>query len=500
MFNLIYSTSISNNGFILGVNNDLYVKLKKDMEYFKSITSNKINNKTNSIIMGYNTWVSLNKKPLENRINIVITSKHYDELSGQTECLAFKTMDDCIDYLKSNDMGTVFVIGGSILLENIYKDYFHLVDTMYVTHIICDDFTREEKLSYKENNVSTLQNYIVKLMCHDMVITEIKGEKHYEDGLIYDFVTNTYISKLIHFHFRVFQKNELINYYESNYLLMLKNISEKGAIMKGRNGITMSSFGHRMEFDLTKSFPILTTKRIGWKTVLRELMWFISGSTDNETLNDKGVHIWDANASKEFMESRQLDHYIKDDLGPVYGFQWRHFGAEYKDSKTDYTGQGFDQLQFIIDEIKKNPNSRRLILNSWNAADIDKMSLPPCHVMVQFYIDNDCGYKFIDAQLYQRSGDMFLGVPFNITSYAFLLSIIGHLTGYKPRKLIHVLGDAHVYTEHMEAVNKQLTRIPNQFPTLKISDELTDIDDIKEEHFLIENYNHYTGINAPMIA
>ena len=500
MLNLIYSVSVGYDGGIIGVNNDLYVKLKQDMDYFKTITSSKINNKTNSIIMGYNTWMSISKKPLENRINIVISTTHYDELSEQTNCLVFKTIDDCVNYLKSNDIGIAFVIGGSTLLNDIYKNYFHLVNTIYLTSINCEQLTHEEKISYKKNNVTTLRDYIPKLKCHDMIITEIKTEEHYDEGLIYDFITNTYVKKFIHYYFRVFQKNELINYNEMGYLSILKTITEKGSRMEGRNGFTNSLFGMRMEFNLTKSFPILTTKRVGWKTILRELMWFISGSTDNSILNDKGVHIWDANASKEFMESRQLDHYIKDDLGPVYGFQWRHFGAEYKDSKTDYTGQGFDQLQFIIDEIKKNPNSRRLILNSWNAADIDKMALPPCHVMVQFYVYNEFGCKFIDAQLYQRSGDMFLGVPFNITSYAFLLSIIGHLTGYKPRRLIHVLGDTHIYSEHKEAVNKQLTRTPNQFPTLKISDELTDIDNIKEEHFHVTNYNHYTGIVAKMIA
>jgi len=498
MLNLIYSTTNCIDG-IMGVNNDLYVKLKRDMDYFKSITSTKINNESNTIIMGYNTWQSLNKKPLQDRINIVISFNHYDELSVIDDIIVFKTINACIKYLQLNK-GNAFVIGGSILLNDIYKNYFYLVDTIYTTSIISEQLTKDENISCKKNNVSTLKNYIPNLMCHQMIITEIKNEEHFDEGLIYDFITNEYVKKIINYQFRVFQKNELINYYESQYLSLLNNINDNGSIVEGRNGITKSSFAERMEFDLTKSFPILTTKRIGWKTVLKELLWFISGSTDNEKLNDKGVHIWDANASKEFMESRQLDHYIKDDLGPVYGFQWRHFGAEYKDSKTDYCGEGFDQLQFIIDEIKINPNSRRLILNSWNAADISKMALPPCHVMVQFYIHNEGNSKYIDAQLYQRSGDMFLGVPFNITSYAFLLSIIGHLTGYKPRKLIHVLGDAHIYTEHNDAVHEQLSRIPNLFPTLKISDELTDIDDIKEEHFCIENYNHYTGINAPMIA
>ena len=221
----------------------------------------------------------------------------------------------------------------------------------------------------------------------------------------------------------------------------------------------------------------------------------MNGSTDNQLLKDKKVNIWNANASKEFLESRGLD-YKEDDLGPVYGFQWRHFGADYTDCKTNYTGKGKDQLKYIIDEIKSNPSSRRLILNSWNASDIDKMALPPCHVMVQFNIDG----KFIDCQLYQRSGDMFLGVPFNISSYAFLLCIIGHITGYFPRKLVHILGDSHIYEEHINAVKEQLSRVPGKFPTLNISTELKDIDNIKEEFFNIENYSPQASIKAPMIA
>ena len=158
MLNLIYSVSVGYDGGIIGVNNDLYVKLKQDMEYFKTITSSKINNKTNSIIMGYNTWLSIGKKPLENRINIVISTNHYDELSEQTHCLVFKTIDDCVNYLKSNDIGIAFVIGGSTLLNDIYKNYFHLVNTIYLTSIKCEQLTHDEKISYKKNNITTL-NY-----------------------------------------------------------------------------------------------------------------------------------------------------------------------------------------------------------------------------------------------------------------------------------------------------------------------------------------------------
>ena len=185
---------------------------------------------------------------------------------------------------------------------------------------------------------------------------------------------------------------------------------------------------------------------------------------------------------------------VENDLGPIYGFQWRHFGAEYIDCDKDYNNKGIDQLEYVINEIKNNPTSRRIIMSSWNPVDIPKMALPPCHVMIQFNIEP----PYIDAQLYQRSGDMFLGVPFNISSYAFLLSIIGKICNYIPRKLVHIIGDAHIYQDHLDAVNIQLERTPLIFPTLEISD-IDDINNINEDMFQIYNYNSEPSIKAKMI-
>ena len=234
---------------------------------------------------------------------------------------------------------------------------------------------------------------------------------------------------------------------------------------------------------------------MGYKTILRELLWFLKGSTDNQLLVDKNVHIWDGNSSKEYLESRGLS-YEQNDLGPIYGFQWRHFGAEYKDRFTDYKGKGIDQIKWLINEIKQNPSSRRLILSAWNVSDLDKMALPPCHILSQFYVNQESGT--LSCQLYQRSGDMFLGVPFNIASYAFLTCILAKLTGYKPGELHHVIGDSHIYEEHYTSVITQLKRVPKLFPTLTISDTLTDIDSITEDMFTIKNYDCYTRLSAPM--
>lgn len=208
-----------------------------------------------------------------------------------------------------------------------------------------------------------------------------------------------------------------------------------------------------MRFSLRDNiFPLLTTKRVFFRGVGEELLWFIKGCTDAKELQAKKVHIWDSNGTREFLDKNGLFDREEGDLGPVYGFQWRHFGAEYKTCHDDYTGQGIDQLNEIINRIKTNPNDRRIIMSAWNVNDIPKMALPPCHCLVQFYVANG----ELSCQLYQRSADMGLGVPFNIASYALLTYLIAHVTGLKPGDFIHTLGDAHVYSTHVEALKQQV--------------------------------------------
>ena len=286
-----------------------------------------------------------------------------------------------------------------------------------------------------------------------------------------------------------------INRGETGYLELLKRVMKEGQKRPSRNSVVYTLFGSQMTFDLKDGFPLLTTKKMGYKTILRELLWFIKGSTNNQDLQDQKVHIWDQNASREFLESRDLP-YEEGDLGPVYGFQWRHSGATYQDCHTDYRGQGYDQLQHIIELLQTDPYSRRILMSSWNPSDLDSMALPPCHVLSQFYVNGDT----LDCQLYQRSGDMFLGVPFNIASYAFLTHIIAKITGLKAGRLIHILGDTHIYENHREQVEEQLARIPVNFPTLQISDELKDIDHISEDMIQVLGYQSYPKISAEMVA
>lgn len=235
---------------------------------------------------------------------------------------------------------------------------------------------------------------------------------------------------------------------EYQYLNIIKKVIKEGTRKDDRTGVgTLSIFGTQMRFTLRDNvFPLLTTKRVFWKGVLEELLWFIRGSTNAKELTEKNVHIWDANSSRNFLDSSGFTDREEGDLGPVYGFQWRHFGAEYKDMHTDYSGQGIDQLEQIIDKIRHSPNDRRIIMTAWNPIDIPKMALPPCHCFVQFYVSNG----ELSCQLYQRSADMGLGVPFNIASYSLLTYMLTHITNLK------VLRDIKREKNHNELFNRNL--------------------------------------------
>jgi len=247
--------------------------------------------------------------------------------------------------------------------------------------------------------------------------------------------------------------------------------------------------------------------------VIAELLWFISGNTSSIPLSDGGIKIWDGNGSREFLDSVGLSHREAGDLGPVYGFQWRHFGAEYVDAKTDYTGKGVDQLAEVIDKLKNKPYDRRIILSAWNPADLKKMALPPCHMFAQFYVSfpqsknlsiangnqSSKARGVLSCQLYQRSCDMGLGVPFNIASYALLTHMLAQVCDLTPGTFIHTMGDAHVYLDHVDALKVQLEREPRAFPEIVINREPRgEIDGWKAEDFEVKGYKPHPGIPMKM--
>ncbi|XP_059151353.1 thymidylate synthase-like [Physella acuta] len=282
---------------------------------------------------------------------------------------------------------------------------------------------------------------------------------------------------------------------EHQYLSAIRKIIDHGVLRSNRTGVdTKSIFGMQMRYCLRNTFPLLTTKRVFWRGILEELLWFIRGSTNGNELKEKGVHIWDSNGSREFLDNRGLRDREEGDLGPIYGFQWRHFGAEYSNMHADYDEKGVDQLRDVITKIKNAPNDRTIVMCAWNPKDLPIMALPPCHCLVQFYVANG----ELSCQLYQRSADMGLGVPFNIASYALLTCMIAHVTGLKPGDFVHTLGDAHVYVNHIQPLQEQLKREPREFPSLLIKRQVSDIEDFKADDFEILNYNPHPKIQMDM--
>jgi thymidylate synthase len=285
---------------------------------------------------------------------------------------------------------------------------------------------------------------------------------------------------------------------EYQYSNLVESILENGYLEEGRNGKTKSIFGNMMRFSLKNGkIPILTTKKVAWKTCLKELLWFIRGETDNKILRQQNVHIWDENASAEFLESRGLSHYPDGELGPIYGYQWRHFNAPYDINTGKPSEKGIDQLQEIIDKLK-NPetrNSRRLIMTAWNPCQVNQVALPPCHILCQFNVHE--GNK-LSCALYQRSGDVGLGVPFNIASYSFLTHLLAKHCNLEAFEFIYFLGNAHIYDDHIETLTEQLQNIPFDFPTVKIKEVRENISNYEVEDFEILNYKSHKQISMKM--
>lgn len=317
---------------------------------------------------------------------------------------------------------------------------------------------------------------------------------------------NIFIERLVHY---IKEKYESWNnksdtfsnkkHDEFQYLDLVKDILDNGTLEQGRNGDTYVKFGSMMKYDLKNEIlPVLTTKKVAIKTCINELFWFINGSTSNAELNAKNVKIWNGNSTREFLDSRGLTERAEGDLGPVYGFQWRHFNAPYTDCNADYTNKGIDQLKIIIDNLK-NPetrSSRRHILTAWNPVQLDEMALPPCHMICQFHVREN---KYLSCALFQRSGDIGLGVPFNIASYSVLTHIIAHHCDLEPDEFVHFIGNCHIYADHVEQLKEQITREPMEFPRIIIKNKHTDINDYTIEDIeWVRNYDSHGKIAMTM--
>lgn len=492
----------------IGKEGKLPWKLPSDLKFFKEITmatSDPV--KKNAIIMGRRTWESIPSKhrPLPGRLNVVLTRGRSSDIVTEENVVTCGSMTSALELLASSpycfSIENVFVIGGGQILRDALNapscDAIHITEIK--SNIDCDTFIPAINSSLfhpwytsfpsVENSIRySFVTYVRVRSSSSKTFSESNGVS-LDNGLEnssnkFEIKEFSFLPKMI------FERHE-----EYTYLRLVQEILSSGVLKDDRTGTgTLSKFGCQMRFNLRKAFPLLTTKRVFWRGVVEELLWFISGSTNAKILQEKDIHIWDGNASRDYLDSIGLVDREEGDLGPVYGFQWRHFGAKYTDMHADYSGQGFDQLLDVIHKIKNKPDDRRIILSAWNPSDLKLMALPPCHMFAQFYV----GDGELSCQMYQRSADMGLGVPFNIASYALLTCMIAHVCGLVPGDFVHVIGDAHVYRTHVKPLEDQLQKLPKPFPILKINPQKKDIDSFVLADFKLIGYDPHQKIEMKM--
>eukprot|EP00300_Choanocystis_sp_HF-7_P003398 c12607_g1_i1.p1 GENE.c12607_g1_i1~~c12607_g1_i1.p1 ORF type:complete len:482 (+),score=87.60 c12607_g1_i1:59-1504(+) len=465
----------SSRGLGIGVNGGLpWKSLPSDMAHFKAVT---LGSGRSAVVMGRSTWESIPERfrPLEKRLNVVLSSSP-ETLDVPAGVLAFSSLPDAIQALERvGNCDHIYVIGGAKVFKDAIDQGY--CDKLVITHVqgpeaeLCDAFfpplTGWACASQSDEVTDERTGYKLRFCEY--------APQH-----------------------QIAQQNDdspTPRHPEHQYLDLIRRIIATADHRDDRTHVgTVAIFGTQMRFDLRTSFPLLTTKKVFFRGVVEELLWFLRGCTDSNELKKRNIHIWDENGSRSFLDNLGFTDRKEGDLGPVYGFQWRHFGAKYIDAYSDYTGQGIDQLKLCIEQIRTNPNSRRIVMSAWNPVDIPKMALPPCHILCQFFVS----HGELSCHMYQRSGDMGLGVPFNIASYALLTCMVAKVCNLKPGDFVHTIGDTHVYNTHIEALREQLTREPKPFPTLRINTNKTDIDSITAEEIVLEGYEHHPTIKMQM--
>jgi len=453
----------------IGKNNDLPWYIKEDIKFFKEKTlEKKDSNKTNCVIMGRKTYESIpeNYRPLKNRLNLVLSNTL--KMENEIENLKiFSNYMELIRYINKNkkNIENSYIIGGKTIYEKFLKE--EIIDELYINRVK-HNFNCDIKVDIN------LKNYIL------IDKKRINTEKNYE----------------LEFNHYIYENKE-----EKNYLNLMKQLLDEGNNKDDRtNTGTFSLFGQCLKYDISNNkLPLLTTKFVPFRFIVEELLWFLSGSTDSTKLQEKKIRIWEGNTTREFLDDRGLNHMPVGDIGAGYSHQLRHFGTEYNTCKDDYTGKGFDQLKYVVDLIKNNPDSRRILFSYWNPSQLKDAALPPCHLVYQFYVDKR--NKTISCCLFQRSSDYFLANNYNAVSAILLTHILGNLCDYKPKEFIHFIGDTHIYKNHVEQCKEQMKRQPTRFPKIYLNKEiksLKDILELKYEDFELINYNYKKAIRGKM--
>ena len=493
-YNIVFCTDI--NGGI-SKNNKIPWNINEDSQYFRDLINLTYNSKKNIFIMGRNTYLQM-KELIKDNVCIIITSS--DNLIGLDKPNIIRLINcndinnTVINLMNSGNYYNIYVLGGSGIYNYFFKNYYNFNINIYWnlinTNYNCDNLLDTYIFNYLNNIKCKFNN--IKIQCLNNN-------------------TQQQIELTIYRPFNMNKSMKIVeltsNNDEENYLSLMKKILETGIREKCRNGYTRSLFGNILTFNLDR-FPLLTTKKTFLPGIFEELMFFIKGQTNAKILSDKGVKIWDKNTSKKFIEKCGLN-YEEGDMGPMYGFQWRHFNAEYMGMDKNYEGKGYDQLAYVLETLKTDPKSRRILLTTYNPSMAKQGVLFPCHgVTIMFhtnFIDNN--NLTLDIMQTQRSCDYFLGVPFNIASYSLLVYMICHVLNndescqykYKPGKLVMNLGDYHLYEEHLQQAQRQILRTPLQFPQLNIKNKVFKLEDFKFDDIELINYQCYPGIKAEMI-
>ena len=454
----------------IGYENNIPWKLSDDLKHFKSITTLNNNGKKNIVIMGRNTWESIptQYRPLNDRYNFVLSSKVDFVDSHKTDFIG-TSFEIMINYINSKqDLfcdSKIFIIGGEMLYNYVLTNHLNNIDKLYITEIYakieCDKFFPK------------IDNKIFK-------IKEVSKFKKEND--IY-FRYFTYEKKINN-------KDFYINEEELNYKNMIKNILENGLVRDDRTGVgTLSIFApYSMKYNLEDTFPLCTLKRGFLRAVFEELMLYIRGQTDNNILKEKNIHIWDGNTTREFLDKRGLTHLPEGDMGETYGFNMRHYGGTYINCKSEYGKNGFDQLEYVINEIKNNPHSRRILINLWNPKTTCNAALPSCLHQYQFYVDTE--KKTLSVQIYLRSSDVFLANNWNVCTGALFVFLLCNLEDIDltPGEITMVCGDAHIYKNHIELAQKMIERESYPYPKLAVLNKKNNIEDFVYEDIKLIGY------------
>lgn len=440
-------------------------KIDEDMRYFRELTTNQ------TVVMGSKTFFSLPKKsrPLPSRRNIVVTRTPRDSrFDPYREEVFFCDLVDARRMI-SEATSNVFVIGGM----QIYEELLPMCSTVHATVIY-------DKVSCDKH---------FPMLDDEFEIANLGEVRSSTSGVQYRFAR-----------FDRTKDVGLSSSADREYARLARSVLRKslGKVRKDRTGTgTLSIFGEQIRIDVSKYAPLLTTKRVPWKSCIEELLWFMKGQTDANLLKEKGVNIWNGNSSRAFLDKVGLDRLNEGDCGANYSFQWRFFGQEYSNCNTNYMPYTrFDQLNNVLKMIRTTPTSRRIFMSAWNPMDLSNTVLPPCHVSAQFYVDEGV----LSCHVYQRSCDVFLGLPWNIFSYSTLTQILAKMADLVPGELIMSFGDVHLYTDHLEQIKEQLSRAPVCPPVLQIHESVRDkmFEELSIEDFELIEYNSHPSIRAKM--